>query len=570
VERIGIPGTRHVLERSDEKTEERVEGKGYPPAFEAMTRALGAEEGLKAVKAVGHRVVHGGENYGHAVVIDDHVLKEIRKCERLAPLHLPANLAGIREAMRKMPSIPHVAVFDTGFHRTIPRYAHIYGIPYHFYEAEGVQRYGFHGMSHKFVSLQAATFLKRLFNELKLITCHLGNGVSVAAVDHGRCIDTSMGMTPLEGMIMGTRSGDLDPGALLHLMKVHNLTVSDMETILMKESGLVGLSGISGDMRDILQAAGNENERALLAIQSFCYRIKKYIGAYWAALGGLDALIFTGGIGERSPEVRVRVCQGLSGIGIVIDEEANRAPDLDRQEVALISAEESPVKVLVVSTDEERMIARETARAISRVEVTRLMRGQDRLISIGVSAHHVHLNSEHVEVLFGKGHKLTFKEPLSQPGQFACQEQVNLVGPKGRVELVRVLGPERKNSQVEISRTEEFKLGIDAPVRMSGDLEGTPGVTIEGAQGPLNLEKGVVCARRHIHMTPEEALRFGIHDGDVAMVELEGDRSLIFGDVSVRVDPNSNLELHLDTDEANAAQVSTGMRAKFHSIQSRL
>lgn len=569
VERIGVPGTRHIFEQAGEKVEEPVEQEGYPPAFEAMVRVLGGEDGLKAIKAVGHRVVHGGGNYGHAVVIDQQVLEEIRKCERLAPLHIPANLTGIKEAMTKMPFVPHVAVFDTGFHATIPRHAQIYGIPYRFYEAGGVRRFGFHGMSHKFVSLQAATFLKRRFNELKLITCHLGHGVSAAAVDHGRCIDTSMGMTPLEGMMMGKRSGDFDPGALLHLMREHNLTASEMESILMEESGVFGLSGVSSDMREVLQAAGNGNERALLAIQSFCYRVKKYIGSYWAVLGGLDALIFTGGIGERSPEIRVRVCQGLSGVGIVVDEETNRSPYPDGHGAAVISTPESPVKVLVVPTDEERMIARETASAISRAESTRILRGHDSLIPIGVSAHHTHLSREHIEALFGKGHQLTFEAHLSQPGQFACQEQVNLVGPKGRVESVRVLGPERKDSQVEISRTEEFKLGIDAPVRMSGDLHGTPGVTIEGAEGSVALEKGVICAMRHIHMTPEDALRFGLCDQDVVMVELEGDRSLIFGDVRVRVDPNFKIELHLDTDEANAAQVNTGMRAKFHSIQSR-
>jgi acetate kinase len=570
VERIGVPGTRHIFELSGEKVEEPVEGEGYTHAFEAMMRALGGENCLREIKAVGHRVVHGGENYGHAVVIDPQVKEEIRKCERLAPLHIPANLAGIKEAMTKMPFVPHVAVFDTGFHGTIPRHAQIYGIPYHFYESEGVRRFGFHGMSHKFVALQAATFLKRRFNELKLITCHLGNGVSAAAVEHGRCIETSMGMTPLEGMIMGTRSGDLDPGALLHLMKEHNLTASEMEKILMKESGVLGLSGVSSDMRDVLKAAGDGNERALLTIQSFCYRIKKYIGAYWAVLGGLDALIFTGGIGERSPEIRARICQGLSGVGILIDEQANSSAYLDGQLAAVISTPESPVKVLVVPTDEERMIARETASAISRAESTRILRGRDGLISIGVSAHHVHLSREHIEALFGRGHQLSFKAPLSQPGQFACQEKVNLAGPKGRVESVRILGPERKDSQVEISRTEEFKLGIDAPLRMSGDLDGTPGVTIEGPTGSVHLEKGVICTMRHIHMTPEEALRFGLCDQDLVMVELQGDRSLIFGDVRVRVDPNFKLELHLDTDEANAAKVNTGMRAKFHSIQSRL
>jgi acetate kinase len=569
VERVGLSGTRHVFEQHGKKFEEPVEGKGYNAAFKAMVNALGGKESLVTVNAVGHRVVHGGKHYRHAMGIDEEVIEAIRKCERLAPLHIPANLAGIEEAMRRMPAVPHVAVFDTGFHRTIPRYAHIYGIPYRFYEADGVRRYGFHGMSHKFVCLQTATFLKRPVNEFKLISCHLGNGASLAAVDHGRCIDTSMGMTPLEGPIMGTRPGDIDPGVLLYLMKKHDLTASEMETILMKESGLLGISGVSSDMRELLQAATNGHARALRAIQTFCYRVKKYIGAYWAALGELDVLIFTGGIGERSPEIRARVCQGLAGIGVVIDEQANHSPDFDDRGAAIISTEESPVKILVVPTDEERMIARETARAISRVEITRIMRSHDKALPIGVSAHHVHLSREHVEALFGKGRKLTFNSPLSQPGQFSCQEQVTLIGPKGRIERVRILGPDRKASQVEISRTEEFELGIDAPVRMSGDLEGTPGVTIEGSAGFVDLENGVICARRHIHMTPEDALRFGIRDGDVVMVEVEGERALIFSDVTVRVAPHFKIELHLDTDEANAAGVNTGMSARLRSIQSR-
>jgi acetate kinase len=569
VERIGLEGTRNVFERNGRKSESGVTGKGYAPAFEAMIAAIGGESALKLVSAVGHRVVHGGMSYGSAAVIDKEVLAGVRECEKLAPLHIPANIAGIEEAMRRMPSVPHVAVFDTGFHQTIPRHARIYGLPYGYYAEDGVRRYGFHGMSHKFVSLQAATFLRKPANELEMITCHLGNGVSLAAVDHGRCIDTTMGMTPLEGLIMGTRSGDVDPGALLHLMREKNLSVSQMEEILMRKSGLLGLSGISSDMREILKAASDGNDRALLAVDAFCYRIKKYIGAFWAALGGLDVLVFTGGIGENSAEVRARVCQGLAGNGVVLEEALNRRPDYKDSRAAVISAEDSPVTVLVVPTDEERMIARETVRAISRKQLSAVIRIQDIPIPIGISAHHVHLCKEHVETLFGEGHKLTPRSPLTQPGQFACEEQVTLVGPKGRVERVRVLGPEREFSQVEISRTEEFKLGIDAPVRLSGDLEGTPGVQIEGPEGSVLLENGVICAQRHIHMSPEEALRFGIHDRDVVMVRAGEERSLIFGDVVVRVKPSFKLELHLDTDEANAAELDSGMTARLHAIQSR-
>jgi acetate kinase len=321
-------------------------------------------------------------------------------------------------------------------------------------------------------------------------------------------------------------------------------------------------------MREVLQAADEGNDRALLAVEAFCYRIKKYIGSLWTALGGLDVLVFTGGIGENSPEVRARVCQGLSSIGVALDEEGNRNPAFEGG-AAVISTEESPVKVLVVPTDEERMIARETARAISREQISGIIKTQDRTIPIGVSAHHVHLCREHVEILFGEGHKLTAKAPLSQPGQFACEERVTLVGPKGRVERVRVLGPERNHTQIEISRTEEFKLGIDAPVRLSGDIDDSPGITIEGPEGVLHLDKGVICAQRHIHMNPEDALHFGIRDRDIVMIQVEGDRSLIYGDVVVRVKPSFALEFHIDTDEANAAELDSGMHARLHCVQSR-
>jgi acetate kinase len=376
-------------------------------------------------------------------------------------------------------------------------------------------------------------------------------------------------MSTIAGLMMGTRCGDLDPGALLHIMKEHGLTPPEMEKILMKESGLLGLSGISSDMREVLNAAGQGNDRALTALQSFCYSVKKYIGSFWAALGGLDVLVFTGGIGENAAEVRARVCQGLSGIGIVLDETANRAPSYRGSPAAVISAENSPVSVLVVPTDEERMIARESVNTISRATVTRVIKSRDKLIPVGVSAHHVHLSKTHVEALFGPGHTLTFHSPLYQTGQFSCQEQVDLIGPKGRVDRVRVLGPVRNETQVEISRTEEFKLGVDAPIRQSGDLEGTPGLTLEGPAGNAVLNKGVICAQRHIHIGPQDALELGVRDKDVVMIQVEGERSLIFGDVVVRVNPDFKLEFHIDTDEANAAEVNSGMQARLHSIQSR-
>jgi acetate kinase len=306
-----------------------------------------------------------------------------------------------------------------------------------------------------------------------------------------------------------------------------------------------------------------------VAIQAYCYRIRKYIGAYFVALGGLDVLVFTAGVAEGSSGVRTMAAQGLWHLGILIDEVKNRAIDMAVTQVADISHPDSKVRVLVVHSEWARMIARETIRLLGYQGVTEIIEAQQIPIPIGVSAHHVHLSPEHLEELFGAGHQLTPLTPLNQPGQYACEEQVSLVGPKGRIDRVRVLGPVRDKTQVEISRTEEFRLGIDAPVRMSGDLVGSPGLILEGPAGQTRLEEGVICAQRHIHMTPEDALRFGLRDQDVVRVRVEGERGVIFGDVAVRVSPKFELEMHLDTDEANAAQISTGGVGHLESIQRR-
>jgi len=280
-------------------------------------------------------------------------------------------------------------------------------------------------------------------------------------------------------------------------------------------------------------------------------------------------LVFTAGIGEALSGIRAMAMQGLWHMGILIDEVKNRAVDMTKTKIADISHPESKVRVLVVHTERARMIARESIRLLGYQGVTQILEAQHIPIPIGVSAHHVHLSQEHLGQLFGVGHDLTPRTPLSQPDQYACEEQVNLVGPKGRIERVRVLGPVRNQTQVEISRTEEFRLGIDAPVRMSGDLDGSPGLVLEGAAGQARLEQGVICAQRHIHMTPEDALRFGLRDQDVVRVRVEGERGVIFGDVVVRVSPKFQLELHVDTDEANAAQVSSGDVGYLESIQRR-
>lgn len=546
----------------------------HQQAFSAMEQALtDADRGvlgtLGEISVVGHRVVHGGERFQSAVLIDDEVVAEIERLSELAPLHNPINLIGIKEARTRFPDLPQVAVFDTSFHHTLPPFAYLYALPYEYYESKRVRRYGFHGMSHLYVSLRAAQFLGRSFNELEIVSCHLGNGASVCAVDHGRSVDTSMGLTPAEGLVMGTRCGDVDPGVLAYLMRLEKMDAAQVSDLINRRSGLLGLSGISNDMREIESKAAEGEHRALLALKSFCYRIRKYIGAYGAAMGGLDAVVFTGGIGQNSAGVRALACQGLAYMGVQVDERKNQAAR-GLKEPCDISAEGSRIRVLVVPTDEELMIARETIRALGRQYISKIIANQREIpVPIEVSAHHAHLSQEHVEALFGKGHQLTPQSELSQPGQYTCQEQVALVGPKGRVERVRVLGPVRKQTQVEIAMTEQFKLGIHPPVRESGDLDNTPGLTLEGTAGSVTIDQGVICAMRHIHMSPEDALRFGLRDRYVVRVRIEGERELVFGDVLVRVHPSYKLAMHVDTDEGNAADITSSSIGHIDAIQSQ-
>jgi acetate kinase len=572
IERIGEDGTLHTWNRKGEKKSVALPKATHREAFAEVATSLtnkerGGLSSLAEITAIGHRVVHGGDAFSGSAIITPEVISKIENLSALAPLHNPVNLTGIREATRAFPQVPQVAVFDTSFHHTLPSYAYLYGLPYEYYEEKKIRRYGFHGMSHSYVALTAAQFLKRPYNELELVSCHLGNGASMCAVDHGRSVDTSMGLTPAEGLIMGTRCGDIDPAALVHLMRIGNMSADDLDKLINKLGGLKGLSGVSNDMREIEAAANEGNHRALLAFKTFCYRIRKYIGAYVAAMGGLDAIIFTGGIGQGSAGVRSLACQGLNCMGIIIDEEKNRqARGFDQ--VCDITTEASPVRVLVVPTDEERMIARETLHTLASHFIDAIINNQDKSpIPVEVSAHHVHLSQEHVEALFGPGHQLTPQSPLSQPGQFACKEQVNLVGPKGRVDRVRVLGPVRKATQVEISMTEQFKLGIHPPIRESGDIEQSPGVTLEAQNAHVAIDKGVICALRHIHMSPEDALKLGLRDKYRVRVRVASGRELIFGDVLVRVHPDFRLAMHIDTDEANAANITPGAVGYIEGIQ---
>ncbi|RKY88270.1 acetate/propionate family kinase [candidate division KSB1 bacterium] len=526
-----------------------------------------SSEGLKIV---GHRVVHGGNRFQSPIIIDKNVEEIIERYSHLAPLHNPINLKIIRLARKFLPNATHVAVFDTAFHNTIPDYASVYGIPYEYYKNDQIRRYGFHGNSHEYVAIRASQFLERPLRRLKIITCHLGNGASVCAIDRGRSIDTSMGLTPLEGLVMGTRCGDIDPALVTYLAREKNLSLDEIDNMLNKKSGLLGLSGISSNMQLIEKAAEEGDHQALLAIKLFCYRVKKYIGAYMLALGWVNAIVFTGGIGENSRGIRLRILQNTEKFGIGISEQKNRLCRVDRAHPVFdISHRSSHAHVLVIATNEELMMARKCLEAIDYDIRPHIATAEAvRQIPIGISAHHVHLCRSDIDALFGEGYQLTPEKPLSQPGQYACKEKVDLKGPRGTVKNVRILGPERNQTQVEISRTEEFILGIDAPIRESGDLDGTPSITIIGPKGPVEIAQGVICAKRHIHMTPEDAELFDVSNGDIVMVKVSSKgRELIFGDVVVRVNENYSLEMHIDTDEANAAELSANATGILISIQ---
>ncbi|MCL4129697.1 UNVERIFIED_CONTAM: hypothetical protein GTU68_012647 [Idotea baltica] len=506
------------------------------------------------ISGIGHRVVHGGETFSSPTLINEVVEAEIDLLSKLAPLHNPINLAGIEIARTIWPNLPHVAVFDTAFHTTLPRRAKTYAISQELAEKYGIRRYGFHGTSHQFVAQKAADFLKFPLRELRLITCHLGNGASICAIEYGRSIETSMGMTPLEGLVMGTRSGDIDAGSLLFLMEKEGWSASHTDKYLNKQSGLVGITGDS-DMQYIENRAAAGDDKARLGIQVFTHRLRKYIGAYAAVMGGVDAIIFTGGIGENSAVIRERTVQRFAFLGAILNEDANRDADIDAPDnIADISTSNSRCKLLVIPTDEQYEIAKQAAFVI---EEKYAIKDDSLTIPVAVSARHIHLTQETVEQLFGKGYQLTEYKPLSQPGQFAANERVSLIGPKNTIERVRILGPTRPKNQVEISRTDEFYLGIDAPVRASGQTENSPGIKIQGPEGSVTIPDGVICAWRHIHMPPEDAQQFGVEDKDVVEVRVENDdRSLTFGNVLVRVSPKYKLEMHIDTDEGNAAELS--------------
>lgn len=369
-ERIGLEGSRLVYSPAGKEKETIEETMpNHKKAVELVLAALtgktnGVIESLADVDAVGHRIVHGGEKFAESVLITDEVIQAIEACNDLAPLHNPANLIGIMACRELMPQTPMVAVFDTAFHQTMPAKAYLYGLPYRYYEEYKVRRYGFHGTSHSFVSKKVAELLNRPYESLKTIVCHLGNGASICAVENGKSIDTSMGLTPLEGLIMGTRCGSIDPAIVEFIAKKENKTIDEVMNVLNKESGVLGLSGIGSDFRDLMAAMEQGNEQAKITLDAYCYQVVKYIGAYTAAMNGVDAIVFTAGLGENNDYIRKEICSYLTYLGIEIDDEQNAK----RGEDVVISTNASKVSVLVIPTNEELKIARETLEQVQKAK----------------------------------------------------------------------------------------------------------------------------------------------------------------------------------------------------------
>lgn len=362
IEKIGLPDAFIKFKFGNEKIQQDLDINDHVGAIKSIldnltSKEYGCIKDFKEIDAVGHRVVHGGEKFNKSVLINDEVIAKIKECYGIAPLHNPVNMAGIDAINEVLPEVPQVGVFDTAFHQTMPAKSYMYALPYKYYAEDGVRRYGFHGTSHRYVSQRVCEFLGVEPKGKKIITCHVGNGGSITAVKDGKSIDTSMGLTPTEGLMMGTRCGDVDPGALIFLMDKHNLSSKDMLNMVNKESGLAGVSGVSSDMREITAAAKQGNEKAILSLEMYEQRITKYVGAFAAEMGGVDIIVFTGGVGEHQSSTRANVCNPLRFMGVEIDDAANDANNGDE---GIISTPNSAIKVVVIPTDEEYMIAKDT------------------------------------------------------------------------------------------------------------------------------------------------------------------------------------------------------------------
>ena len=365
-ERIGLDGAL-IYKVNGDKIKQEIDLPDHEVAIKKvldtlLDKEIGVLTSLDEIGAIGHRMVHGGEKFSSSVIINEEIIKQIEMCNDLAPLHNPANLLGVRACQEVMPGVPNVVVFDTAFHQTMPSKAYLYALPKEYYEKYGVRRYGFHGTSHSFVSKRLAELAGLDINNSRMIICHIGSGASISAIKDGKSVDTSMGMTPLEGLMMGTRSGDMDPAIIEFICQKENITVQEMTTILNKKSGALGLSGLSNDYRDLVEAAQGGNQDAINALDVMVYRVIKYIGAYYMALGGVDAIALTAGVGENNLELRAKIVEGLAAIGIKLDTESNAVRGDERK----ISTDDSAAQVWVVPTNEELAIARETARLVCK------------------------------------------------------------------------------------------------------------------------------------------------------------------------------------------------------------
>lgn len=549
--------TLHTVRAIDAALERR---QAVGPVLDSSLDSLFADLPQELLpQAVAHRIVHGGREFTETTKLDDVVIGHLAALSALAPLHMPSALEAIRSARERLPGLMQVATFDTAFHAALPAAAREYALPPALCSRLGIRRYGFHGLAHASVVRQVQTWLGAARRSLRIISLHLGSGASACAIKDGRSIETSMGFTPLEGLVMGTRAGDLDAGIVMEMLKSGAMDLEALEALLTEGSGLLGMTGTQ-NLREVeLRAAGGAQDCAL-ALDIYSHRVRKYLGAYAAILGGVDVIAFTGGVGENDTAMRQRCLEDLEFLGARFDRDRNREAKVDAQRpVTDISADGSQVRLLVIAANEALEMALQTDGVLA-AGVAHAMPA----IKVAVSARHAHLSQQTIEALFGRGYQLQVASALSQPGQFAACEVVNLQGPHGRLEHVRLIGPPRDCDQVEISRSDEFALGIDAPLRLSGDLQHSAGVRIEGPGGAVLLDRGLICARRHLHMSRSDAQVLGVADGATVRVHVgrEG-RTAVLEDVRVRVSEQFATELHLDTDEANAVGVQTGDTAQI-------
>jgi acetate kinase len=516
---------------------------------------------LTSIHAIGHRVVHGGPQSHSALIINEYLINEIKKFEIFCPLHTPAVLEGIEIANTLWPDATKIAVFDTSFHQTIPEFASTYAIPKKWREL-GLKKYGFHGISHQWAANKIIEEFPERFNNLKVISCHLGSGASMCAIQNGISIDNSMGASPLDGLIMNSRPGDLDPSIIPIISQTLELRIGDIYRTLFSECGLTALTGVS-NFSLIESLANDGNIEANNALKMYAYRIKKYLGSYIAIMGGLDCLIFTGGIGENSTIIRSLVCEGLSNLGITIDNFKNDNVFIGNSKAAPINCDSSKVKVFVLTSNEQAVIAMETNNLLSNHPISLSAFNNPEFIPVSVSARHIHLSNADLDCLFGDGYKLHKLHDLYQPGSWAAVETVSLIGPRDTIENVRILGPTREKTQIEISKSDAIHLGIDVPIRPSGDLVDTPYILVKGVHAYIRTD-GLIIASRHIHTNPDDANRIGLCDGKKVCVSItNSNRKLVFKDVLVRVSERFKTEMHIDTDEANAGDISYGINSQL-------